>query len=76
MNVSQAVESRVSCRGFKKEPVEQEVLEAIFLKAQQQHYIYCFKSFGTCFRDIMALQQELFKVGPILQFLCQNFIKL
>ena len=35
MNVSQAVESRVSCRGFKKEPVEQEVLEAIFLKAQQ-----------------------------------------
>ena len=35
MNVSQAVESRVSCRGFKKEPVDQEVLEAIFLKAQQ-----------------------------------------
>jgi nitroreductase len=35
MNVSQAVESRVSCRGFKKEPVEQSVLEEIFSKAQQ-----------------------------------------
>ena len=35
MNVSQAVESRVSCRGFKKEPVEQQILEEIFTKAQQ-----------------------------------------
>lgn len=35
MKVSQAVESRVSCRGFKKEPVEQSVLEEIFSKAQQ-----------------------------------------
>jgi len=35
MNVSQAVESRVSCRGFKKEPVEQGILEEIFSKAQQ-----------------------------------------
>jgi nitroreductase len=35
MNVSQAVESRVSCRGFKKEPVEQHILEEIFAKAQQ-----------------------------------------
>lgn len=35
MNVSEAVESRVSCRGFKKEPVEQGILEDIFSKAQQ-----------------------------------------
>jgi nitroreductase len=35
MKVSQAVESRVSCRGFKKEPVEQSILEEIFAKAQQ-----------------------------------------
>lgn len=35
MKVSQAVESRVSCRGFKKEPVEQSILEEIFSKAQQ-----------------------------------------
>lgn len=35
MNVSQAVETRVSCRGFKKEPVEQALLEEIFAKAQQ-----------------------------------------
>lgn len=35
MNVSQAVESRVSCRGFKKEPVEQSILEEIFTKAQK-----------------------------------------
>lgn len=35
MNVSQIVESRVSCRGFKKEPVEQSVLEEVFSKAQQ-----------------------------------------
>jgi nitroreductase len=35
MNVSEAVESRVSCRGFKKEPVEQGILEEIFSKAQQ-----------------------------------------
>jgi nitroreductase len=35
MNVSQAVESRVSCRGFKKEPVKQHILEEIFAKAQQ-----------------------------------------
>ncbi len=35
MSVSQAVEARVSCRGFKKEPVEQAVLEEIFTTAQQ-----------------------------------------
>lgn len=35
MNVSQAVENRVSCRAFKKEAVEQQVLEDIFTKAQQ-----------------------------------------
>lgn len=35
MNVSKAVENRVSCRAFKKEAVEQQVLEDIFTKAQQ-----------------------------------------
>lgn len=35
MNVSQTVESRVSCRGFKKDPVEQALLQEIFTKAQQ-----------------------------------------
>jgi nitroreductase len=35
MNVSQVVENRVSCRGFKKEPVDQSVLEEVFAKAQQ-----------------------------------------
>lgn len=35
MNVSQTVESRVSCRGYKKEPVEQALLQEIFTKAQQ-----------------------------------------
>jgi nitroreductase len=35
MNVTEAVENRVSCRGFKKEPVEQSILQGIFSKAQQ-----------------------------------------
>jgi nitroreductase len=35
MNVTEAVENRVSCRGFKKEPVEQSILQEIFSKAQQ-----------------------------------------
>ena len=35
MNVSQTVESRVSCRGFKKDPAEQALLQEIFTKAQQ-----------------------------------------
>lgn len=35
MNVSQAVESRVSCRGYKKEAIDQSILEEIFTKAQQ-----------------------------------------
>ena len=35
MNVTEAVENRVSCRGFKKEPVEHSLLQEIFSKAQQ-----------------------------------------
>ncbi|MGK0248038.1 MAG: nitroreductase [Oleispira sp.] len=35
MNVTEVVENRVSCRGFKKEPVEQDILQEIFSKAQQ-----------------------------------------
>jgi nitroreductase len=35
MDISQAIESRASCRGFKKESVEQNILEEIFVKAQQ-----------------------------------------
>jgi nitroreductase len=35
MNVTKAVENRVSCRGFKEEPVEQSILQEIFSKAQQ-----------------------------------------
>ena len=34
MNVSEVIENRVSCRGFKKEPVAQSLLEEIFTKAQ------------------------------------------
>lgn len=34
MNVSEVIENRVSCRGFKKEPVTQSLLEEIFTKAQ------------------------------------------